>query len=372
MLNLIRSKNTDLKRKSYDYADSLFYYLDHYEVPYTSYSQRAGFIVIELINIFETGTVINFLNCNELNNLRDGKQKLLLFYPKEPVSHEMLQSSLCALNEYGIENSNIVLITGEHGRSILNLFPSDLTVIPYFFFDMSTSIKYKGREDISRKPKQKFLCYNGTVKLHRTLLYEKLQNNKDGFISYLKRIYNRDIVQYEIDNSNLSAYKKIVAQNISFTASVELDLTLRECIRDQFQGNHKLYEDTAFSIVTESLSTPGSLFVTEKTFKAILSMHPFIIAGSPGILKFVKQFGYSTFDFLIDESYDDILDLEVRLGAIEDVVNKFDWAVYNGNKDKIFNIAKRNRDRCVSTNYKLSLCNLLRKIEAHENTIVSA
>jgi hypothetical protein len=114
------------------------------------------------------------------------------------------------------------------------------------------------------------------------------------------------------------------------------------------------------------------LFVTEKTFKAILSMHPFIIAGSPGILKFVKQFGYSTFDFLIDESYDDILDLEVRLGAIEDVVNKFDWAVYNGNKDKIFNIAKRNRDRCVSTNYKLSLCNLLRKIEAHENTIVSA
>lgn len=372
MINLIRCKNSDLKSKSYNYKDSLFYYLDYYHVPYTSYSQLAGFIVIELINIFETGDIIKFFTRTELKNLKSGKQQLLLFYPKEPVSYDMLRTSLETLNKHSIDNSNIVLVTGEHGTGILELFPEDLSVIPYFFFDMSTSIKYNGREEISRKPTKKFLCYNGTVKLHRTLLYSKLASSNDGHISYLKQIYSNDIVIDEINNSSLTSREKEIAKNISFADPVEIDLTPSECIEDQFRDNHDLYEDTAFSIVTESLSTPGSLFITEKTFKSILAMHPFILAGSPGILKFIKQFGYSTFDFVIDERYDTIQDLHERISTIVDIANEFSWEVYKGSKDKIFNIAKRNRERCLGTNYKLSLFNLLRKIEANENTTVGA
>lgn len=369
MINLIRCKNSDLKSKSYNYTDSLFWYLDHYHVPYTSYSQGNGFIVIELMNIFETGNIVNFFTPCEINNLKSGKQKLLLFYPKEPASYEMLRTSIIELNEHGIENNNIVLITGEHGRPILDLFPSNLTVIPYFFFDMSTSIKYAGREAISRDPKKKFICYNGTVKLHRTLLYDKLQHDGTGYIGYLKRIYDHDIVQHEIDNSSLSDYEKLNMQHISFGSPVEIDLTIDDCIADQFMDDLNLYDDTAFSIVTESLSTPGSLFITEKTFKAILSMHPFILAGSPGLLAFLRQFGYTTYKFLLDERYDDIVDIHDRLNTIVDIVDNFSWGVYSTSKDKIFKIAQRNKTRCVGTNYKLSLCNLLRKLEAHENTV---
>jgi hypothetical protein len=47
-------------------------------------------------------------------------------------------------------------------------------------------------------------------------------------------------------------------------------------------------------------------FVTEKTFKPIQYQHPFMVYGQCGILKFLKDLGFETFDNLFDESYDSI------------------------------------------------------------------
>jgi hypothetical protein len=327
----------------------------------------AGFIVIELINIFETGNLINFFTRTEIKNLQSGTQKLLLFYAREPVSYRMIKESIDLLNKNGIENKNIVLVNGEFGSTILSEFPYDLTVIPYFWFDMTTAYNYTGRENISTKPTKKFLCYNNTVKLHRTLAYHALKPNKDGHISYLKRMYGKDIVQEEIDNSKLSANEKIIAQNISYSEPDHIDVTPDECAYNIFQDDYSLYDDTAFSIVTESLSTPGSLFITEKTFKAILSMHPFILFGSPGLLKFLKYRGYATYDFMIDDSYDEIEDIHQRLNAIVDIVNEFSWNTYKSSHGRISKIANYNKHRCLTTDYKKSLINLLRKVKVNEN-----
>lgn len=78
-----------------------------------------------------------------------------------------------------------------------------------------------------------------------------------------------------------------------------------------------VYQDTWVSLITESsyFDYEHSVFISEKTFKPIACMQPFIIVGSKHTLKYLKQLGYRTFDGFIDESYDDCDDND-RFAAI--------------------------------------------------------
>lgn len=85
----------------------------------------------------------------------------------------------------------------------------------------------------------------------------------------------------------------------------------------------KIFKDSYFSVVTETLYDNNHLrLVSEKTLRAILHKHPFIIASTPKILDIIKILGYKTFDGIIDESYDDELDDGKRLIKIADEVER--------------------------------------------------
>ena len=72
-----------------------------------------------------------------------------------------------------------------------------------------------------------------------------------------------------------------------------------------------LYKDSYCSVVVETLydaEQSGGSFITEKTFKAILNAHPFVIFGCVNTLKTLRKLGYRTFDTYIDNLYDCELD----------------------------------------------------------------
>ena len=82
-------------------------------------------------------------------------------------------------------------------------------------------------------------------------------------------------------------------------------------LNDTSHNNHKLinkdfYSNAYWNIVVETHFKQQTVFLTEKTFKPILNMQPFIIVGNTGSLKMLKQLGYQTFSDIIDERYDDI------------------------------------------------------------------
>ena len=64
------------------------------------------------------------------------------------------------------------------------------------------------------------------------------------------------------------------------------------------------YLDSYFSIVTETGFPEPTKFATEKVFRPMLHFHPFIVYGSHGTLKMLKELGFKTFSPFIDESYD--------------------------------------------------------------------
>lgn len=81
--------------------------------------------------------------------------------------------------------------------------------------------------------------------------------------------------------------------------------------------NEKAMLNSWITVVSEAQyeDSHKTVFLSEKTFKPIACSHPFIILGSKGSLKELKSMGYVTFDNLIDESYDDLDNIE-RMEAI--------------------------------------------------------
>ena len=80
-----------------------------------------------------------------------------------------------------------------------------------------------------------------------------------------------------------------------------------------------LYKDTYFSIVTETLFFEESEFVSEKTFKPISQLHPFVVLGSPNTLSYLHEYGFKTFSKWWDESYDTELDNTKRFIKVWEV-----------------------------------------------------
>ena len=124
-----------------------------------------------------------------------------------------------------------------------------------------------------------------------------------------------------------------------------------------------------FHVVTETIFYDEKLHLTEKIFKPIVARRPFVLVAAPGNLKYLKSYGFKTFDKWIDESYDDDTDNDVRIIKIVNEIERlcnltadeldamytemsdildynFDW-FYNGFKKTIVNEMVDNLNRCI-------------------------
>jgi hypothetical protein len=124
-----------------------------------------------------------------------------------------------------------------------------------------------------------------------------------------------------------------------------------------------LYKNSWVSIVTEAsfFDYESTVFISEKTFKPIACMQPFIIVGSKNILKYLRKLGYKTFSPFIDETYDDVDDSDRftaivnAIKKIDEIDNKIDW--YNSLRE------------IVEHNFNLFMT--IGKVRSNEHNIIS-
>jgi len=113
----------------------------------------------------------------------------------------------------------------------------------------------------------------------------------------------------------------------------------------------KPYNDTKFSLISETNDTNKEVFITEKIWKCIIAKHIFVVHGNLHYLKTLKELGFKTFSDLIDESYDVEPDKDKRIEKIVEVckkLNQKDWKLFYAktreirqyNYDKFFNKAQ--------------------------------
>jgi hypothetical protein len=85
----------------------------------------------------------------------------------------------------------------------------------------------------------------------------------------------------------------------------------------------KFYRNSYFSIVSETyFFKDNPKFFTEKIFKPIIHKHPFVLLSIPNMLSHLREYGYKTFDGIIDESYDKIEDDEKRFLAVVNEIER--------------------------------------------------
>jgi len=98
--------------------------------------------------------------------------------------------------------------------------------------------------------------------------------------------------------------------------------------------DHNLFTDSKFSVIPETYFSKQDekypMFITEKIYKAIYNLHPFVVSSTPGTLNTLKSRGYKTFSDYIDESYDDETNdknrMEAAIKAIQQMLSCTDHA----------------------------------------------
>jgi hypothetical protein len=188
---------------------------------------------------------------------------------------------------------SVTIITGQNSNSMIDLYKSmELNVI---FLPLFNLMSYSKQDTYSPFYKEntlekKYLTLNRAYKKHRESLYQYLKDNdllKFGEYSFgWKNISSFD---ENIDKSERQNYMVSIVDKLSFNQKCFLNFVIET-------------ENEDYYILEDKKIIPN--FVSEKTYKMLLTGLPFIILGEPNLLENLKSYGIKTFSDYWDESYD--------------------------------------------------------------------
>lgn len=281
-----------------------------------------------------------------INHIKNGKVKILISVIHDPLYDEYnIRNFELQMNEIGIDGSNIIFLGGsdfkeyyeKQKESKVKIYNGHLFLRGYAemmkSFPTNGSLGYlcelvqENDLDINKIRPYKFLCNNKTmIKSHRAAMgYFAIKHNllKDGLFSFIQktdkeRLYSH--ISSIIDNPDKQYLEKLES-----TLPYELDthhLSTNEKTSFGATNNKKeWYSETYINLVTETFFG-RNVFLSEKIFKPLSNLQPFIVLGDYGTLAELKRLGFKTFEPFIDESYDLEIDPKVRISKIEKEIEK--------------------------------------------------
>ena len=184
--------------------------------------------------------------------------------------------------------------------------------------------------------KKTFLCFNRRYNDHRLMLY--LAVVQQGLIDQC--YYSMDKTQPEANRSFIDNCKYLLSRfsDMGLDSSDVLSADkLLPLILDNSDFNRypmensvdpvkHLYDTSLINIVTETYFFNKIIHITEKTYKPIAFMQPFILVAAAGSLQHIKDMGFKTFGNFWDESYDQELDDKQRFRKITALIQSIaDW-----------------------------------------------
>tara|TARA_B100000282_G_scaffold296612_1_gene279152 strand:- start:1458 stop:2780 length:1323 start_codon:yes stop_codon:yes gene_type:complete len=214
--------------------------------------------------------------------------------------------------------------------------------IPLMFFDWQLHDFLDGRsetdqlqnKDSYKKNKTKsYMCLNGKDKHTRRYLLDKLPIAK-GHVSY---------VCYDGVDPHIKSDTKV---------PIILDQEQHSIKRNDRWMNPEIYHDAYINVVTEAFPDKEiDCFITEKTFKPMLHLQPFMIQGNRYTLRRLREAGYKTFHDIWDESYDELETWQQRTDAMVEQLHKWCelssqqqyekcqsvWHILSHNQQMVFN-----------------------------------
>jgi len=262
---------------------------------------------------------------------------MFIFYDQEPIYGEYNHRLLDYVQEKF--QAPFVLVTTEQNSEPLDTIKQRYNWPTAYYFhhafaaaDWFRGYRYHplmidpGKRTLSKK----YICFNrltGGHRVYRTLLVSELakRNLLDyGHVSYSKICPDGGDYVEHLESSQLDA--TLIKDTIS---TVEQLPELRIDFKDQSIPNQSFTlnaipetQESFVYVVTETCYWDRKDHLTEKVFKPIVSRMPFIVVGPAGSLKYLRSYGFKTFDYWWDESYDTIEDPVERMTAVTNLIQK--------------------------------------------------
>jgi UDPglucose 6-dehydrogenase len=275
-------------------------------------------------------------------NLSKGKEILVFDNSHETFIEDEVSKIYEILPNINIDAANIYYIT--NSSDVVDIHeqlcerrgwenPINIVVLRAFEFITKhfTKTEHHDKPYVVGPREKKFLCLNRNPHWHRTCLLG-LMIEQDLLDKAYYSFYDDSYCVSKISDSCIkSRMSKETAATIlnnikEFHSSLPLKLTLDDAGSNP-TGLHaqdvELFDNSYFSVIAETyyftnsfLNELDTVFLTEKTYNAIIMKHPFILVAMPNSLEQLRHAGYKTFHPFIDESYDTATNDEERLKLI--------------------------------------------------------
>jgi hypothetical protein len=118
----------------------------------------------------------------------------------------------------------------------------------------------------------------------------------------------------------------------------------------------KFYKNSLINIINETYFFNNIIHITEKTYKPIAFLQPFILLGAAGSLQHIKDMGFKTFGEFWDESYDTEIDDPIRFAKIVNIVEE----ISNWSEQKKIEFSYKIKE---SLEYNLNRLNTMNNLE---------
>lgn len=184
------------------------------------------------------------------------------------------------------------------------------------------SVVKKENVDLETIRDKHFLMFNRRLRPHRyySILLFNQMNILDKFdISFdfdTCKTYNFDKENYKYHGTDIEFRDKLLKENKKVESG---DLTKRIIDYDDLPNvwgfnfeQKESYLNSYIHIISETNFYEKGLYLSEKTWKPMGQLQPFIMMGPANSLELIRSYGFKTFDGFIDESYDKIEDNEER------------------------------------------------------------
>ena len=292
----------------------------------------------------------NSIPSDVISLLKSGKVKLLINYLHEPMaSNEDIYFTNIEnkMNELGIDGSNIIVVGGNRYNHPTSKFKftdggiliGQQTTADTDSYPKLTALGYVSdivRESDLNKNKirnKRFLCFNRTMKSHRFMIaylalkYNLLENSIFSFINLngftTDGIYHW-LTFYLGDVDNLREISSTIHDFIPY----EIDTHHLSVAEKQGFGNEnskkELYLDTYLHLTSETkFDTGDDPFFSEKTYRPLMNLQPFIYIGNHHALEKLHNMGFKTFYPYINEDYDLEEDPKKRMAMIAKEIEIF-------------------------------------------------
>ena len=244
------------------------------------------------------------------------------------------------------DGHDVIMIYPQRGifnPAIINNPGFSYIEIPEFYGIYHRFFRHTSRlPDWRNDPSRQVLFLSKRSTYSRQIMWYNLMNTgATGYISYLSEA--RNFANDDLTNSFENNHNAVLGDRPSFDwchkCAVEHFPELKDVdlghlipyqsqpeimsINDAYGGwggwvdNHHMYHDSFICVVGETyIEHPWDQIWTEKIFKPIWFLRPFILIGSTGALSQLRELGFETFGAWIDESYDMEINFRRRMEMI--------------------------------------------------------